>query len=98
MFKASIVDSAARSCGRPSVTCRGGNPRTRWLTLGVKEAVELKKRAVQAWLALGSPETAEGYQLNKRPTAVVVVDAELGAWEEFAEATEKDFWLSSRKF
>ena len=44
MFRASIVEAADRSCGRKVVgACRGGNPRTRWWTPAVRDAVKLKK-------------------------------------------------------
>jgi len=55
MFRASIVDAAARSCGQKAVgACRGGNLRTHWWIPAVKEAVRLKKEAFQAWLAIRS--------------------------------------------
>jgi len=44
MFRAYIVEAAAKSCGQKAVgACRGGNLRTRWWTLAVKEAIRLKK-------------------------------------------------------
>uniref|UniRef100_A0A7N8XDS0 Endonuclease/exonuclease/phosphatase domain-containing protein n=1 Tax=Mastacembelus armatus TaxID=205130 RepID=A0A7N8XDS0_9TELE len=55
MFSTSIVDAAARSCGRKvSGACRGGNPRTRWWTPEVRDAVKLKKESYRAWLACGT--------------------------------------------
>ena len=99
MFKASIVDAAARSCGRKVIgACRGGNPRTRWWTPGVREAVKLKKEAFRAWLAQGSPEAADRYRQARRAAAAAVADAKTRTWEEFGEAMEKDFRLASRKF
>ncbi|KAK9542006.1 hypothetical protein VZT92_002010 [Zoarces viviparus] len=99
MFKASIVDAAARSCGRKVIgACRGGNPRTRWWTPEVREAVKLKKENFKAWLAQGSPEAAERYRQARRAAAAVVADAKTRAWEEFGEAMEKDFQLATRRF
>ncbi|KAK3552409.1 hypothetical protein QTP86_011645 [Hemibagrus guttatus] len=52
MFSSSIVDAAIRSCGRKvSAAGRGGNPRTQWWTLEVRDAVKLKKESYRAWLA-----------------------------------------------
>ena len=46
MFKASIAEAAAGSCGLKVIgTSRGGNPRTPWWTPVVREAVRLKKEA-----------------------------------------------------
>ena len=60
MFRASIAEAAVRICGQKVVgACCGGNPRTRWWTPAVKEAIRLKKEAFRAWLAQGSPETAD---------------------------------------
>uniref|UniRef100_A0A8C2ZPF1 Reverse transcriptase domain-containing protein n=1 Tax=Cyclopterus lumpus TaxID=8103 RepID=A0A8C2ZPF1_CYCLU len=99
LFKASIVDAAARGCGRKVIgACRGGNPRTRWWTPGVREAVKLKKEAFRAWLAQGSPEAADGSRRARRAAAAMVAEAKTRAWEEFGEAMEKDFRLASRKF
>jgi len=92
MFRASIVETAARSCGQKAVgACRGGNLRTRWWTPVVKEAF-------RAWLAQGSPETADGYLEARRAAASAVTEAKTRVWEEFGEAMEKDFRLASRKF
>uniref|UniRef100_A0A3B5A9Z5 Protein kinase domain-containing protein n=1 Tax=Stegastes partitus TaxID=144197 RepID=A0A3B5A9Z5_9TELE len=49
MFKASIAEVAVRSCGQKVTgACRGCNPKTRWWTLAVREAVRLKKETFRA--------------------------------------------------
>jgi len=99
MLKASIVEAADRSCGRKFIGAGlGGNPRTRWWTLGIRGAVKLKKEAFRAWLAQGSPEAADRYRQARRAAAAVVADAKTRALEEFGEAMEKDFRLASRRF
>ncbi|KAK3538840.1 hypothetical protein QTP86_015967 [Hemibagrus guttatus] len=99
MFSTSIVDAAIRSCGRKvSGAGRGGNPRTQWWTLEVRDAVKLKKESYRAWLARGTPEAAEAYRRAKRTTAVVVSEAKTRVWEEFGEAMEKDYRTASGKF
>ncbi|KAK3525020.1 hypothetical protein QTP86_013357 [Hemibagrus guttatus] len=99
MFSTSIVDADIRSCGRKvSGAGRGGNPRTQWWTLEVRDAVKLKKESYRAWLAQGTPEAAEAYWQAKRTTAVVVSEAKTRVWEEFGEAMEKDYRTASRKF
>ncbi len=93
------VDAASRSCGRKvSGACRSGNPRTRWWTLEVRDAVKLKKESYRAWLACGTPKAADGYRQAKRSAARVVVEAKTRAWEEFSEAMEKDYRLASKRF
>ncbi|KAK3549912.1 hypothetical protein QTP86_015528 [Hemibagrus guttatus] len=70
MFSSSIVDAAIRSCGRKvSGAGCGGNPRTQWWTLEVRDAVKLKKESYQAWLARGTPEAAEACRQAKQTTA-----------------------------
>ncbi|KAK3517424.1 hypothetical protein QTP70_009918 [Hemibagrus guttatus] len=99
MFSSSIVDAAIRSCGRKvSGAGRGGNPRTQWWTLEVRDAFKLKKESYRAWLARGTPEAAETYRQAKRTTAVVVLEAKTRVWEEFGEAMEKDYRTASGKF
>ncbi len=99
MFSSSIVDAASRSCGcKVSGACRGGNPRTRWWTPEVRDAVKLKKESYRAWLACRTPEAADGYRQAKRSAARVVVEAKTRAWEEFGEAMEKDYRLASKRF
>ncbi|XP_051941766.1 uncharacterized protein LOC127614473 [Hippocampus zosterae] len=99
MFRASIVEAANLSCGRKVVgACRGGNPRTRWWTPAVRDAVKLKKESYRAFMACGTPEAADGYRLAKRAAASVVAEAKTRAWEEFGEAMEADFRTASRKF
>ncbi|KAK3518103.1 hypothetical protein QTP70_033328 [Hemibagrus guttatus] len=95
MFSTSIVDAAIRSCGRKvSGAGRGGNPRTQWWTLEVRDAVKLKKESYRAWLARGTPEAAEAYRQAKRTTAMVVLEAKTRVWEEFGEAMEKDYRMA----
>ncbi|CAG5929455.1 unnamed protein product [Menidia menidia] len=99
VFRASINDAASQSCGRRAVgACRGGNPRTRWWTPAVRDAVRLKKESYRAFLACGTPEAADGYRQSKRHAARVVAEAKTRAWEEFGEAMEKDFRTASRRF
>ncbi|KAK3551056.1 hypothetical protein QTP70_011498 [Hemibagrus guttatus] len=99
MFSTSIVDAAIRSCGRKvSGAGRGGNPRTQWWSLEVRDAVKLKKESYRAWLARGTPEAAEAYRQAKRTTAVVVSEAKTRVWEEIGEAMEKDYRTASGKF
>uniref|UniRef100_A0AAQ6IFT4 Endonuclease/exonuclease/phosphatase domain-containing protein n=1 Tax=Anabas testudineus TaxID=64144 RepID=A0AAQ6IFT4_ANATE len=99
MFSTSIVNAAVRSCGRRvSGACRGGNPRTRWWTLEVREAVKLKKESYQAWLACGTPDAADGYRQAKRAAARAVAEAKTRTWEKFGEAMEEDYRSASRKF
>ncbi|KAI3377110.1 hypothetical protein L3Q82_000309 [Scortum barcoo] len=53
----SIRTVAVRSCGRKvSGACRGGNPRTRWWTPEVRDAVRLKKESYRTMLACGTPD------------------------------------------
>ncbi|XP_051916968.1 uncharacterized protein LOC127597715 [Hippocampus zosterae] len=99
MFRASIVEAANLSCGRKVVgASRGGNPRTRWWTPAVRDAIKLKKESYRAFMACGTPEAADGYRLAKRNAALVVAEAKTRAWEEFGEAMEADFRTASRKF
>ncbi|KAK3557454.1 hypothetical protein QTP70_027739, partial [Hemibagrus guttatus] len=99
MFSSSIVDTAIRRCGRKvSGAGRGGNPRTQWWTLEVRDAVKLKKESYQAWLARGTPEAAEAYRQAKRTAAGVVSEAKTRVWEEFSEAMEKDYRTALGKF
>ena len=63
MFKASIVEAAAVSCGhRVLGASRGGNPRTPWWTPVVREAVRLKKESFRDMLSRGTPEAVLGYR------------------------------------
>ncbi|KAK3544176.1 hypothetical protein QTP86_006032 [Hemibagrus guttatus] len=99
MFSTSIVDAAIRSCGRKvSGAGCGGNPRTQWWTLEVRDAVKLKKESYRACLAWGTPVAAEAYRQAKRTTAMVVLEAKTRVWEEFGEAMEKDYRMASGKF
>ncbi len=99
MFKASIVEADAWSCGQEVIgACPGGNLRTRWWTPVVKEAVKLKKEAFRAWLAPGSPAAADRYWEARRTAASAFAEVKTRMWEEFGEAMEKDFLSASRKF
>ncbi|KAK3521202.1 hypothetical protein QTP70_000769, partial [Hemibagrus guttatus] len=95
MFSSSIVDAAIRSCVRKvSGAGCGGNPRTQWRTLEVRDAIKLKKESYRAWLV----EAAEAYRQAKRTAARVVSEAKTRVWEEFGEAMEKDYRTASGKF
>ncbi|KAI3353494.1 hypothetical protein L3Q82_019285 [Scortum barcoo] len=86
MFSASIVDAAVRSCGRKvSGACRGGNPRTRWWTPEVRDAVRLKKESYRTMLACGTPGAVDRYtgRPSKPPARQTVLEAKTRVWEEF---------------
>ncbi|KAI3352082.1 hypothetical protein L3Q82_020905 [Scortum barcoo] len=92
MFSASIVDAAVRSCGRKvSGACRGGNPRTRWWTPEVRDAVRLKKESYRTMLACGTPDAVDRYRQAKQAAARTVLEAKTRVWEEFGEAMEEDY-------
>ncbi|XP_029903635.1 uncharacterized protein LOC115356559, partial [Myripristis murdjan] len=91
--------SAVRSCGRKvSGACRGGNPRTRWWTPEVRDAVKLKKESYRSMLACGTPEAADGYRQARRAAVWAVAEAKTWSWEEFREAMEEDYQSASKKF
>ncbi|KAL7866069.1 hypothetical protein SRHO_G00113160 [Serrasalmus rhombeus] len=99
MFRSSIVEAADCSCGRKVVgACRGSNPRTRWWTPQVRDAVKLKKESYWAWLACGTPEAADRYRQAKRSETSVVAMAKTRVWEEFGEALESDFKSAPKRF
>ena len=95
----SIAEAADPCCGRKVVgACGGGNPRTRWWTPVVRDAVKLKKESYMAFLACGTPEAADRYRLAKWVAASAVAQAKIRAWEEFGEAMENDFRTASKRF
>ncbi|KAI3360890.1 hypothetical protein L3Q82_012903, partial [Scortum barcoo] len=97
MFSASIVE--VRSCGRKvSGACRGGNPRTRWWTPEVRDAVRLKKESYRTMLACGTPDAVDRYRQAKQATARTVLEAKTRVWEEFGEAMEEDYRSASKRF
>ena len=59
---------------------------------------QAEEGGLSAWLAQGSPETADRYREARRAAASVVAKAKTRVWEEFGEAMEKDFRLASKKF
>ncbi|KAI3362713.1 hypothetical protein L3Q82_001641 [Scortum barcoo] len=101
MFSASIVDAmAVRSCGRKvsGGACRGGNPRTRWWTPEVRDAVRLKKESYRTMLACGTPDAVDRYRQAKQAAARTVLEAKTRVWEEFGEAMEEDYRSASKRF
>ncbi|XP_051275980.1 uncharacterized protein LOC127374553 [Dicentrarchus labrax] len=99
MFKASIAEAAAVRCGLKVLgASRGGNPQTRWWTLVVREAVQLKKEAFRDMLSRGTPEAVAGYRQARRTAAAAVREVKQWVWEEFGEVMEKDFQTAPRRF
>ena len=64
----------------------------------MRDAVRLKKEAYRAFLACGTPESADGYRRAKRHAARMVAEAKTRVWEEFGEAMEKDFRTAPKRF
>ena len=99
MFKASIAKAAVASCGQKVLgASRGGNPRTPWWTVVVREAVRLKKEAYRGMLSRGTPEAVAGYRQARRAAAAAVTEAKQRVWEEFGESMEKDFRAAPKLF
>uniref|UniRef100_A0AAV2JJP1 Endonuclease/exonuclease/phosphatase domain-containing protein n=1 Tax=Knipowitschia caucasica TaxID=637954 RepID=A0AAV2JJP1_KNICA len=99
MFSSSIANVAARSCGRKvSGAGPGGNPRTRWWTPAVRDAVRLKKESYRAMMVRGTPEAAVQYRQAKRAAARAVAEAKTRDWEEFGESMEHDYRSASKRF
>ncbi|KAI3369654.1 hypothetical protein L3Q82_025366 [Scortum barcoo] len=84
--------------GGVSGACRGSNPRTRWWTPEVRDAIRLKKESYRTMLACGTPDAVDGYQQAKQAAARAVLEAKTQVWEEFGEAMEEDYQSASKKF
>ncbi|XP_061739961.1 uncharacterized protein LOC133540908 [Nerophis ophidion] len=98
MFCNSIVKAADWSCARKVVgACRGGNPKTRWGTPAVRDAVKLKKESYRVLLAHRTPEAVDRYRQAKRCADSAVAEAKTRTWEEFGEAMENDFRTASKR-
>ncbi|KAI3363918.1 hypothetical protein L3Q82_001515 [Scortum barcoo] len=100
MFSASIVETRQFEVVDASVSgaCRGGNPRTRWWTPEVRDAVRLKKESYRTMLACGTPDAVDRYRQAKQATARAVLEAKTRVWEEFGEAMEEDYRSASKRF
>jgi hypothetical protein len=82
VFKASIAEAAAASCGlRVLGSSRGGNPRTPWWTPVVREAVRLKKEAFRDMISWRTPDSVAGYRQARRAAAAAVSEAKQRVWE-----------------
>ncbi len=93
MFKASIVEAAATSCGRKVVcACSGCKLR---VTEGSNQAEE---GGLPGLAGPGVFEAADRYRDARRAAASVVTEAKTWVWGEFREAMGKDFRLASRRF
>ena len=85
VFKASINEAAAGSCGLKVLgASRGGNPQTSWWTPDM--------------LSRGSPEAVARYRQARRAAASAVAKAKQRVWEKFGEAMEKDFRAAPKFF
>ena len=99
MFKASIAEAAAVSCGQKVLgASRGGNPRTPWWTMEVREAVRLKKEAYRGMLSRGTPDSVARYRQARRSAAAAVTEAKQRVWEKFGESMEEDFRAAPKLF
>ena len=82
VFKASIAEAAAVSCGFKGLgASRGGNPRGPWWSGKPSD-----------WICYPmTPEAVVGYRRARRAAAAAMSEAEQQVWDKFGEAMEKDF-------
>ncbi|KAI3372530.1 hypothetical protein L3Q82_023015 [Scortum barcoo] len=82
------------SCGhKVSGACRGSNPRTRWWTPEVRDAVRLKKESYRTMLACGTPDAVDRVpagQASRSPDGPGGKNSGLGGVREEAEAGESE--------
>ncbi|KAI3351205.1 hypothetical protein L3Q82_005759 [Scortum barcoo] len=102
MFSASIVDVNACSSKlwTQGLWCLSWRqPRTRWWTPEVRDAVRLKKESYRTMLACGTPgRRVDRYRQAKQAAARTVLEAKTRVWEEFGEAMEEDYRSASKRF
>ncbi|KAI3364104.1 hypothetical protein L3Q82_010930 [Scortum barcoo] len=91
---------AVRSCGRKvSGACRGGNPRTRWWTPEVRDAVRLEEGVLSDHVGLWDSWTQlTGTGRPSKPQPGRSWRQKLRVWEEFGEAMEEDYRSASKIF
>ncbi|KAI3375904.1 hypothetical protein L3Q82_004160 [Scortum barcoo] len=76
MFSASIVDAGSSKLWTQGLWCLSWRqPRTRWWTPEVRDAVRLKKESYRAMLACGTPDAVDGYRQAKQAAARTVLEA-----------------------
>ena len=99
VFKASIAEAAAVSCGlRVLGSSRGGNPRTPWWTPVVREAVRLKKEAFRDMLSQRTPDAVAGYRQARRAAATAVSEAKQRVWGEVRRGHGEGLSVSTKVF
>ncbi|KAI3377438.1 hypothetical protein L3Q82_008416 [Scortum barcoo] len=95
-----------RSCGRKvSGACRGGNPRTRWWTPEVRDAVRLKKESYRTMLACGTPDAVDRYRQAKQAQPRTVLEAKTSGsgrssvrpWRRTIGRPRRRFWQTVRR-
>ncbi|KAI3368389.1 hypothetical protein L3Q82_008087 [Scortum barcoo] len=82
-----------------SGACRGGgNPRTRWWTPEVRDAVRLKKESYRDHVGLWDSWTQlTGTGRPSKPQPGQSWRQKLRVWEEFGETMEEDYRISASK-
>ncbi|KAI3376944.1 hypothetical protein L3Q82_000185 [Scortum barcoo] len=99
MFSASIVDAGSSKLWTQGLWCLSWRqPRTRWWTPEVRDAVRLKKESYRTMLACGTPDAVDRYRQAKQAAARTVLEAKTRVWEEFGEAMEEDYRSASKRF
>ncbi|KAJ8014446.1 hypothetical protein DPEC_G00040310 [Dallia pectoralis] len=100
IFKASIAEAAALSCGLKVLgASKGGNPRTLWWTTVVREAVRLKE-SFRDMLSQRTPEAVAGYRRARRAAAAAVSRQSSGCGRSSAprcfRSAPRCFWKTVR--
>ena len=106
LFRSAIISSAAESCGRKWLRVAGNSEkRTPWWNQEVKEAIQAKKDAFQAWLQDRLSSDLQSWYTEVRKAAASTVNkSKEKSWEEFGRrldsyyfSAHKVFWQTIRR-
>ena len=95
-FKKFVLSVAEECLG--SVSCGGGNKKTRWWNADIRAAVLEKRKLFLIWLQDKTDEKKEAYRIIKQRVKGLVKAAKDEAWKKFGEELEEAGQGRGKKF
>ncbi|CAF3333272.1 unnamed protein product [Rotaria sp. Silwood2] len=98
LFRKTIIDAAAETCGLKRIGLVNGQKKTAWWTEEIRKIINKKKTAYRNWLQQQTSENWHNYKQIRDNAKKMVREAKAKSWENFGHQMESNYHTATKVF
>ncbi|CAF1505717.1 unnamed protein product [Rotaria sordida] len=98
LFRKTLIDAAAETCGLKRIGPASGQKKTAWWTEEISKIINKKKTAYRNWLQQQTSENWHNYKQIRDNAKKMVSEAKAKSWENFGHQMESNYHTATKVF